>query len=58
MLAGQVVGVDPTAWRIIDGKLYLGYDEATIGEWDRKPNQEVQQSIDSADRHWAELQPR
>jgi hypothetical protein len=30
MAAGKVAGVNPEAWKIIDGKLYLGWSKSGI----------------------------
>ena len=30
---GYLVKIDPDAWRIVDGKLYLNYDRATARTW-------------------------
>jgi hypothetical protein len=31
MAAGKVAGVNPEAWKIIDGKLYLGWSKSGLG---------------------------
>ena len=31
---GITVNIDPDAWRIIDGKLYLSYNKPTAEEWE------------------------
>jgi hypothetical protein len=41
--------VDPEAWAIVDGKLYLTYDKAGLAEW--RQNQAA--NIARADRVWA-----
>ncbi len=33
MAAGKVVGVNPEAWKIIDGKLYLSWSKSGIDEF-------------------------
>jgi hypothetical protein len=45
---GRKAEVDPEAWAIVDGKLYLNYDKATLEEWRR--NQAA--NIAQADRNW------
>lgn len=58
MAVGQVAGVNPENWRIVDGKLYLGYSKAGMAKWDEQPMAAVQESIKQADAHWNELQQR
>jgi hypothetical protein len=45
---GRKAEIDPEAWAIVDGKLYLNYDKATRDEWRR--NQAA--NIAQADRNW------
>ena len=33
MSRGYAVGIDPEAWKIVDGKLYLNYDQEVQREW-------------------------
>ena len=44
------VNIDPNAWRIIDGKLYLNYDQGAAIEIEEVPGQ-----IERADANWQEL---
>jgi YHS domain-containing protein len=55
MVVGQVSGVDPEAWRIVNGKLYLGYSKALMAQWDERPAAAVRENIQQADRQWATL---
>lgn len=41
------VNIDPDAWRIIDGKLYLNYDQGAAVELEELPGQ-----IEKADANW------
>ena len=38
--------VDPAAWRIIDGKLYLNYDQGSAAELEELPGQ-VEKSVEN-----------
>lgn len=42
---------DPTKWAIVDGKLYLNYDQTIKQKWDLDPVLHIQQ----ADAHWPAL---
>jgi YHS domain-containing protein len=46
--------VDPEAWRIVDGKLYLNYSRAIRLRWDMMR----QSNIAKADANWPELSRR
>jgi hypothetical protein len=48
---GYTAGIDPEAWRIVDGKLYLNYDLKVRKQWeeDRAGN------IAKAERNWPEI---
>jgi len=35
-VAGQVAGLDPETFKIVDGKLYLGYSKAGIDKWSKR----------------------
>ncbi len=41
--------VDPTAWRIVDGKLYLFYGEGTAVRWEQRG---ISGEIAEADANW------
>jgi hypothetical protein len=43
--------IDPQAWRIIEGKLYLSYDPGAAEGLETKPNKVV-----DSKKHWAEVQ--
>ena len=51
MTRGEFADVDPTAWRIVSGKLFLNYDAAVQKKWER----DVPGHILAADRRWAGL---
>jgi YHS domain-containing protein len=42
--------IDPTAWRIIEGKLYLNYDPGAAGGFAQKEDK-----VQSADKNWPQL---
>ncbi|MCR9096517.1 MAG: YHS domain-containing protein [bacterium] len=48
---GYTAGIDPDAWTIVEGKLYLNYDESVMKSWlaDRDA------LIDRADANWPGL---
>lgn len=43
--------IDPNAWRIIDGKLYLSYDPGAADGFEKKPTKVV-----DSQKHWSEVQ--
>ncbi|WP_052182792.1 YHS domain-containing (seleno)protein [Rhizobium sp. YS-1r] len=43
--------VDPRAWRIIDGKLYISYDPGAAEGMEKNPTKVV-----DSQRHWSEVQ--
>jgi YHS domain-containing protein len=45
---GYTASVDPDAWRIVDGKLYLNYDASVQETWE----QDVPGFIAAADANW------
>ena len=49
---GITINIDPEAWRIIDGKLYLSYNKPTAAEW------EAYASVDlpKAEAYWPKLE--
>ena len=51
MAAGKVVGVDPQAWKIIDGKLYLSWNKAAADRF----QQNASAKIAKADKMWTQL---
>jgi hypothetical protein len=48
---GKKVEVDPDAWTIVDGKLYINYATKIVGEW--RNNQA--ENIAKADVNWSKL---
>jgi hypothetical protein len=42
------VSVDPAAWRIVDGKLYLNYSKGVQADW----NRDIPGYIGKADANW------
>ncbi len=49
---GKKVEIDPEAWTIVDGKLYLNYDEAYREKW----RAEKTAMIKAADEKWREVE--
>ena len=45
---GYTAPVDPTAWEIVDGKLYLNFDARIQRRWER----DIPGNIASADQNW------
>ena len=48
----MTTNIDPTAWRIIEGKLYLNYDQGAAVEIE-----EISGQIDRADAYWDKILP-
>jgi hypothetical protein len=48
---GALVDVDPTAWRIVDGRLYLNYSHSVNRTW----LNDVPGYIRQADRNWPRM---
>ncbi len=48
---GYLVKIEPDAWSIRDGKLYLNYDKSVQKKWAQKPATYIQQ----ADKNWPGL---
>lgn len=46
----KTANIDPEAWRIIDGKLYLNYDQGSAAELEDKPGQ-----LEKAQANWPKL---
>lgn len=55
MVAGQVAGVDPEAFKIVDGKLYLNWSKAGMDKWSHKGIAEMRKDIKKADEVWAKI---
>jgi YHS domain-containing protein len=51
MAEGTKVGVDPTAFDIKDGKLYLNYNKKVQKKWRKKP----EKYIPKADKFWEKI---
>lgn len=49
--AGYLVKIEPDAWAIRDGKLYLNYDKSVQKQWERDPGQQIR----AADANWPKL---
>lgn len=48
---GQAFSIDPTAWRIVDGKLYLNYSHKIQSKWEA----DIPGFIAKGDEKWPEL---
>ncbi len=48
---GHTASIDPEAWRIVDGKLYLNYSKGVQKTW----AEDVSGKIQKADRNWPTL---
>jgi YHS domain-containing protein len=48
LAGGYKAAIDPEAWSIVDGKLYLNYNRAVQQQW----SADVPGFIAKADRHW------
>ena len=48
---GYTAEIDPEAWRIVDGKLYLNYSKDVQKDWE----EDVPGNIDQADANWPSL---
>lgn len=48
---GKKVGIDPNAWAIRDGKLYLNYNKSVQSDWVAKADEFISQ----ADAEWKKL---
>jgi hypothetical protein len=48
---GHTVSIDPEAWRIVNGKLYLNYSKSVQQKW----SQDVPKYVDLANKNWPEL---
>jgi YHS domain-containing protein len=50
--SGATVNIDPEAWRIINGKLYLSYDKGFANEFEAHPDE----YLIKADANWPAVQ--
>jgi hypothetical protein len=48
---GKKVEIDPEAWTIVDGKLYLNYDRKIVSDW----RKDRAAQVEKADANWAKL---
>lgn len=48
---GYTAGIDPEAWKIVEGKLYLNYSRDVQKKWEG----DVSGNIAKADRNWPEI---
>jgi YHS domain-containing protein len=48
---GRTASIDPDAWKIVEGKLYLNYSKGVQKKWE----QDVPGNIVKADRNWPDL---
>jgi hypothetical protein len=51
---GVTINIDPEAWRIIDGKFYLSYDQAFAAELEAHPEKYLAQ----AEANWPDVKAR
>jgi len=51
---GYTADVDPRAWRIVGGKLYLNYDRGAQAKWE----EDLSGNISKGDAHWPALSRR
>jgi hypothetical protein len=45
---GYTADIDPEAWTIVDGKLYLNFSKKVRKTWSR----DIPDNIEKADRNW------
>ena len=48
---GYTAAVDPEAWKVVDGKLYLNYDKTIQARWEK----DIPGNIAQADANWPEV---
>ncbi len=48
---GQTASIDPTAWKIVDGKLYLNYSDGIQKRWEK----DIPGNIAKADENWPDV---
>ena len=48
---GRTASIDPEAWRVVDGKLYLNYSKGVQKKWE----QDVAGNVSKADKNWPDL---
>ena len=48
---GYTAPIDPKAWKVVDGKLYLNYSKSVQKNWEK----DIPGHIVSADGHWPRI---
>jgi len=48
---GYTANIDPEAWKIVDGKLYLNYSRGVQKKWE----EDLQRRIQAAEKNWPAL---
>ena len=48
---GNTARIDPKAWKVVEGKLYLNFSADIKKRWERK----MKQYIEQADKNWPDL---
>jgi YHS domain-containing protein len=51
---GYTADADPTAWKIVDGKLYLNYNQGAKEAWE----EDQEKSIKDGQKNWVEFQKK
>lgn len=51
---GQTASIEPDAWKIVDGKLYLNYSQSIARRWEK----DMQSYIKSADQNWPGIEKK
>lgn len=51
MATGEFASINPKVWKIVDGKLYLGWSKKDLERFHEDPAA----NIEKADRNWAEM---
>ena len=51
MSEGYTAKIEPAAWRIVDGKLYLNYSKSVQSRWAK----DIPGNIAKADGNWPEI---
>lgn len=51
---GYTANGDPEAWKVVDGKLYLNYNQQVKEKWEK----EQQKLIEDGKKNWAEFQKK
>lgn len=49
----KLASIDPTAWKIVDGELYLNYSQSVQDTWE----QDIPGYIEKAEANWPDLNP-